>query len=202
MSEPSKFSEQLPSPRHIQTVENGLRRPLLIRFLRNFIIYTYNAIISKIPFGFLRHSCYRLLFPIGNHSVLLWGVWIRGHHISIGRNTVINSHVMIDGRGDNVWVGDNVSIAPYVQIWTREHDLTSPTHEGRGGPVCIHSYAWIGAGAIILPGVNIGEGAVVAAGAVVTKNVPPWTLVGGIPAIHIKQRPQVRYELHFSPWFD
>ena len=62
-----------------------------------------------------------------------------------------------------------------------EHDPQSPDFAIRGGPVVIEDYAWIGGRAVILPGLRIGEGAVVATGAVVTKDVPPYTIVGGVP---------------------
>lgn len=192
---------QLPS-RRINRGE-GTKKSVTYRLARNLALYFYNWFVSKIPFGWLRHALYRLLFPIGHQSVVLWGVWIRGNRIRIGDNCVVNSHVMLDGRGDSLTIGNNVDIAPFVQIWTREHDPRSPTHAGQGGPVLIEDHAWIASGAIILPGVKIGRGAVVAAGAVVTKDVPQWTIVGGNPARAIGQRPDIiDYRLNYSPWFD
>jgi acetyltransferase-like isoleucine patch superfamily enzyme len=96
-----------------------------------------------------------------------------------------------------------VDIAPFVQIWTQEHDPNSPTHAGRGGPVHIGDHCWIAAGVTILPGVDIGEGAVVSAGSVVTRDVEPWTMVGGVPAKLIGSRAQnTQYKLRYNPWLD
>lgn len=179
------------------------RRHVLLRFARNLTIYFFNLVVSRIPFGFIRHPLYRLLFPIGKRSVVLWGVWIRGHHIVIGDHCVINSNVMLDGRGALLIIGNNVDVAPFVQIWTREHDPRSPTHAGQGGSVKIGDHVWIAAGAMILPGVEIGEGAVIAAGSVVTKDIPPWTIAGGVPAKIIGERPpNVDYKLSYNPWLD
>jgi maltose O-acetyltransferase len=77
-----------------------------------------------------------------------------------------------------------------------EHDINSQTFGGSGGPVVIHDWAYIGTRVTILPGITIGEGAVVASGAVVTKDVAPWTMVGGIPAKFIRNRPTVKYTLN------
>ena len=71
--------------------------------------------------------------------------------------------------------------------------IESPTFGVKGGPVVIEDWVYIGTRATILPGVRIKEGAVVAAGAVVTKDVEPWTMVGGVPAKFIKVRPHVTY---------
>ena len=71
---------------------------------------------------------------------------------------------------------------------TGSHSLTSPTFDLITKPITIKDNVWVATGAIVLPGVTIGEGAVVAAGSVVTKDVEPWTVVGGNPAKFIKKR--------------
>ena len=107
--------------------------------------------------------------------------------VQIGANTVINRDVLLDGRMGLV-IGDNVSVSEGVTIFTLEHDPNSPDFANRGAPVHIQDRAFIGARAIVLPGVTIGEGAVVAAGAVVTHDVSPYTIVGGVPARPIGER--------------
>jgi acetyltransferase-like isoleucine patch superfamily enzyme len=77
-----------------------------------------------------------------------------------------------------------------------EHDILSPTFSGTGGPVTICDWVYIGSRVTVLPSVKIGEGAVVASCAVVTKDVEPWTVVGGVPAKPISQRPHVNYTLN------
>ena len=89
---------------------------------------------------------------------------------------------------DKVVIGDRVAISREVFICGASHDITSPIMELKHAPVVIGSDVWIGARAIVLPGVSVGDGAVVAAGAVVTKDVVPWTVVGGNPAKFIKKR--------------
>jgi maltose O-acetyltransferase len=94
-----------------------------------------------------------------------------------------------------------VSIGPEASILTLGHDPQSPDFADRGGAVTIGDRAWIGFRALVLPGVTIGEGAVIAAGAVVTKDVPPYTIVGGNPAREIGQRTdQLEYRLAYRPW--
>jgi len=109
-----------------------------------------------------------------------------GKHTKIGRNVFINFDcVFLDLGG--ITIEDNVFIAPKVSLLTEEHP-TSPEHRHSLIPKAIHikKNAWIGANATILPGVTIGENAVVAAGAVVSKDVADNTIVGGIPAKFIK----------------
>jgi acetyltransferase-like isoleucine patch superfamily enzyme len=82
-----------------------------------------------------------------------------------------------------------------VQIWTAQHDWQSADFAYVSAPVRIGDRAWICSRSIILPGVTIGEGAVVAAGSVVSKDVAPWTLVGGNPARKLRDRPPASYIL-------
>jgi len=95
-------------------------------------------------------------------------------------------------------IGSNVSISEGTAIFTLEHDLTSATFENRGSAVRIQDRVFVGARAIILPGVTIGEGAAVAAGAVVTRDIAPFTVVAGVPARPIGERHQdIDYTLNY-----
>jgi maltose O-acetyltransferase len=87
-------------------------------------------------------------------------------------------------------VGNHVSISEGVAVFTLGHDPASPEFEKRGAPVCIGDRVFVGTRAMILPGVTVGEGAVVAAGALVTRDVAPFTMVAGVPAQPIGQRPR------------
>lgn len=109
-----------------------------------------------------------------------------GRFISIGKHVFINHACSFVDMG-GITLEDHVLIGPKVNLITENHPL-SPT-DRRGmlcKPILIKRNAWIGAGATILPGVTIGENAVVAAGAVVSKDVPDNTVVGGVPAKLIK----------------
>src|SRR4051794_2186580 len=132
---------------------------------------------------------------IGEGSALLMDlyVYIRGRArsgrqgITIGRMTVVNQQCCLDGRG-GLTIGDYVSISPGVWILTDSHDMEDPLFREVLAPVTIGNHVWIGSRALILPGVTVGEGAVIAAGAGVTANVEPYAVVGGVPARQIGTR--------------
>ncbi|PUU71914.1 acetyltransferase [Flavobacterium sp. WLB] len=109
-----------------------------------------------------------------------------GKHISIGKNVFINFDCTFLALG-GITIEDDVLIGPKVSFITESHPLDPEQRKGLiGKPIHIKKNAWIGANATILPGVTIGENAIVAAGAVVSKDVPDNTIVGGIPAKFIK----------------
>jgi acetyltransferase-like isoleucine patch superfamily enzyme len=109
-----------------------------------------------------------------------------GKNIKIGKNVFINFDcVFLDLGG--ITIEDNVLIAPKVSLLSEGHPVSANERQSLvPGHIHIRKNAWIGAGATILPGVTVGENAVVAAGAVVSKDVPANTVVGGIPAKEIK----------------
>lgn len=110
-----------------------------------------------------------------------------GRHITLGKNVFINHACSFLDLGGIV-IEDGAMIGPRVNITSENHPLDVRRRKTLvPGEVVIKENAWIGAGATILPGVTVGEGAVVAAGAVVTKDVPSGTVVGGVPARHLKQ---------------
>lgn len=171
------------------------------------IIFNYNVLNGLflflatlngyIPSHVIRHVLYRHLFrvKIPSNSIIQWRCrFFRPHGVIIGHNSIIGNDAFLDGR-EHIYIGDNVNISGEVRIYTCEHDIKSPTFEIKSAPVHIENLVYIGTRVTILPGVKIGEGAVVASGAVVTKDVEPWTMVGGIPAKFIKNRPLVKYKL-------
>ena len=109
-----------------------------------------------------------------------------GKHTKIGKNVFINFDcVFLDLGG--ITIEDNVLIAPKVSLLSEGHPVSPNERQSLvPGHIYIKKNAWIGAGATILPGVTVGENAVVAAGAVISKDVPANTVAGGIPAKHIK----------------
>lgn len=109
-----------------------------------------------------------------------------GKHLNIGKNVFINFDCTFLTLG-GITIEDDVLIGPKVSLITENHPLTPQHRKGLiGKSIHIKKNAWIGASATILPGVTIGENAVVAAGAVVSKDVPDNVLAGGIPAKIIK----------------
>ena len=170
-----------------------MRDQLILALVR----YLTNRVIARVPFYAVRHAWYRrvLGMQIGEGAALLMDlyVYIRGRALSgqsgitIGRRSVINQQCSLDGRG-GLTIGNYVSISQGVWIFTDSHDMHDPLFREVLAPVTIGDHAWIGSRAMILPGVTVGEGAVVAAGAVVTSNVEPYTVVGGVPARPIGTR--------------
>jgi len=174
--------------------------------------YLTNGVVAHVPSHTLRGFWYtRVLgLRIGDGSSLLMGLHIevRGRPrperpgIEIGRHTIINANCHLDGRG-GLRIGDNVSVSRGVWILTDEHDINDPAFSEVLAPVNIDDYAFVGSKAMILPGISVGRGAVIGAGAVVTKDVPPFAIVGGVPASRIgERRGQLGYELNYRPAFE
>lgn len=116
---------------------------------------------------------------------------IRG--ISIGDRAYLNADTRLACRNSRISIGHDVQVGPRVSFETATHDVVFVPETGRGlahREIKVEDKVWIGAGVTILPGVTIHEAAVVAAGAVVTRNVAPFTLVGGVPAKKIKDIPR------------
>lgn len=142
-----------------------------------------------LPSHTLRLLIYRLAgIKIGKGSKIhMWCNFFDPSGISIGEGSIIGDHAFLDGR-DSLKIGNNVDIASGVMIYNSQHDAASVDFGAVYGKVKIEDYVFIGPRAIILPGVTVGKGAVVAAGAVVTKNIPSFTIVAGVPAVKIGER--------------
>jgi maltose O-acetyltransferase len=113
----------------------------------------------------------------------------KASNIEIGVGCSINTDIKFDCPKDKIIIGNKCQIGPNVCFMTGSHSLVYDPEKGRGGwtkPIILEDEVWIGCGAIILLGVTIGKGAVVAAGAVVNKDIPPKTVYGGVPAKFIK----------------
>lgn len=161
-------------------------------FVANFSDY-YLYRVSLTPSHHIRNLIYRYVcgLNLGEKAVIYFGTEIRQpSNIWIGKGAIIGDNSILDGR-NGIKIGDNVVFASNVRIWTEQHDHRDPwfrCETQEHGPVVIDDRAWIGSHTVILHSVHIGEGAVVAAGAVVTHDVPPYTIVGGIPAKKIGER--------------
>ena len=173
------------------------------RFLWDFKQYLLECVMS-VPFHAVRNMVLnRYLGARGKHVEICRNVEIRcPSKVIIGNDTTINKNTLIDGRGGVVRIGNCVDIAQDVRIWTLQHDYDSPDYQATGGDVIIEDYVWLASGVTILPGRKIGRGSVVATGAVVTRDVEPYTIVGGVPAKIIGKRSRdLRYKLGNQRWF-
>ena len=160
-------------------------------------IYIVCGSISLLPFHSIRIFLLRLLkAKIGNKVGLYRGFEVRRpSKLQIGNSTIIGHGALLDARM-GLTIGNNVNLSNEVMIWTLHHDYNSPDFAQIGKPVIIEDYVWICSRAIILPGVIIGKGAVVAACAVVSRDVEPYTVVGGVPAKPIaKRNTNLNYDL-------
>lgn len=146
-------------------------------------------LIGHLPFHSIRKFFYSLSgIKVGKGSTIhMWANFFYPPNISIGEDTIIGDHVFLDGRA-SLKIGNHVDIASDVMIYNSEHDINSEDFQAVTAPVEIGDYVFIGPRAIILPGVKIGKGAIVAAGAVITKDVTDFTIVGGVPAEVIGER--------------
>ena len=157
-------------------------------------------IVGRLPVQRIRLLVYRkvLRIRIGQGTAFHWrATFFAPEGIEIGSHSVIGNDCFLDGRS-GLRIGSNVNIGGHVQVFTLEHDPHAPDFGTKGGPVIIGDYAYVATRAILLPDVEIGEGAVVASGAVVTKSVPPYTIVGGVPARVIGERSShLNYELGY-----
>lgn len=142
---------------------------------------------------FPSHTLRRMVFSlaggsIGKGSVIhMSGRYYHPRGITIGSDTIIGFRSTLDGRAP-LTIGSHVDIASEVMIYNSEHDINSEDFHATEAPVTISDYVFIGPRAIIMPGVTVGRGAVIAGGAVVTKDVPEYAIVGGIPAKVIGER--------------
>ena len=145
--------------------------------------------VGHIPVHSIRKLIYRLAgTKIDKGSTIhMWARFFQPSNISIGKDTIVGDHVFLDGRAP-ITIGNHVDIASSVLIYNSEHDINKDDFSAREEPVEIGDYVFIGPRAIILPGVKIGKGAILGAGAVVTKDVPDFAIVGGVPAKVIGER--------------
>lgn len=157
---------------------------LPIHHVRRFLYRICGIHIGK---GSTLHTCLRLHDPRGIH---------------IGNDTIIGECAVFDGRAQ-IKIGNHVAFATGVMVYNAQHDIHDPTFKAVCKPVIIDDYVFIGPRSIILPGVHIGKGAVVAAGAVVTKDVLPGSIVAGVPAREIGKRniSNYNYTLGRADWF-
>ena len=162
----------------------------IYRYAKAFgIEYMINDMLPHIPFWNIRKAYLKLIgVKIGKGSFVMKRCYMMSPWlIQIGNHSHINRECTLDARG-GIYIGNSVSISHGVKIMTGSHNIQHKKFPGVYEKITIHDYAWLGVGCIILKGVTIGKGAVVAAGAVVTKDIPDYTVFGGVPAHKIGER--------------
>jgi acetyltransferase-like isoleucine patch superfamily enzyme len=174
----------------LAAIENGVR----LRFA-NHIYLAHGVYLDQ---GVYLHACPEGI-KIGANTIVMHGAVLHVYNfrnlpkagIRIGKDSLIGEYTVIRGQG-GVTIGDRVYTSPFTQLLAVNHVFDNPslpfieqgiTAEG----ITIEDDVWLGANAIVTDGVRIGHHSIVAAGAVVTKNIEPYSIVGGIPARFIKR---------------
>jgi len=189
-----------------QLTYNELVQKLISRLyniLLEFEVYLLH-LSGSIPFHHIRRLVYRSGgIKIGNgSSIHMYTRFYDPKNISIGEDSIIGEHAVLDGR-DQLIIGNHVALASDVMIYNSEHDINDRDFKPITEKVVIEDYVFIGPRAIIMPGITIGKGSIVAAACVVTKDVPPFAIVAGVPAkiIGERQDKNLSYKLGRARWF-
>lgn len=174
----------------LAAIERGVR----LRFASNIHLH-HGAYVDQ---GVYLHACPNGI-TIGRNSLVMHGSVLHVYNfrslphagIWIGKDSLIGEYNVIRGQG-GVTIGDRVYTSPMVQLVAVNHVFDDPSRPfaeqgitAKG--ITIENDVWIGSGAIVTDGTRIGEGSVVAAGSVVTRDVPPYTVVGGVPAVRLRR---------------
>lgn len=162
-----------------------IKGPSRIRIGRNSGVREYAELLVELSDGHLEIGEGTYIFPYS--QLRTFGGWIK-----IGNNCTVNRASILYGNG-GLEIGNHVRISPNVTILAQNHVFDDPEvliHEQgmKGSGIKIENDVWVGAGAIVLDGVTIGSGSVIGAGAVVSKNIPPYSVAVGVPARVIKKR--------------
>ncbi|MGF1765953.1 acyltransferase [Enterovibrio makurazakiensis] len=170
--------------------------------MKSFLVVSYESLMGLIlslpryRFCIFLKTCLLGLVgaKFGKNVDIYPGVWIcPGRNLVVGDNVNLAKDVLITTSG-GVSIGDRTLVGYRTQILSSNHTIPPigqpfPISGDQHSKVVIENDVWIGANCVITPGVTIGEGAVIAGGSVVTKDVLPNTIVGGVPAVFIKNRP-------------
>lgn len=160
-----------------------------------FLLYCFytSLFINAVVFRFFPWSLRKLFLRLcgckfkKKAKIDLNTYFLEPRRLNVGQCSHINQGCIVDARGF-IRVGENVSISHRVSLITGSHNINSPSFYGVFKPIIIDDYVFVGCNATILGGTHLGEGCVVCAGAVVTKDVPPYCVVAGVPAKVIAER--------------
>jgi acetyltransferase-like isoleucine patch superfamily enzyme len=182
-------------------------RATLVKLARSGAVpdpdYALNHVVNRIPLVGVRMRAYAALgvrFDEVSTANIALGVqmWI-GQRLTMGARSTIGQRCYIDARG-GVRVESDVSISREAALLTATHLPDDPQFGTELAPVHLERHCWIGVRALVLPGVRVGEGAIVGAGAVVTSDVEPYAIVAGVPARKVRERRgPLDYRLDWRP---
>jgi putative colanic acid biosynthesis acetyltransferase WcaF len=189
------MSEPLTNPQLTEVQSDRAKHPAgseghslsdLARFLLQGL---FNVIITQLPGHWLRQGWLRMLgTEIGDGSIIFRGTTVFGaEHLRLGERVQVGFRVVLDARG-GITVGDDVNISSDSQLLTAKHAIHSPGFEREVAPILIEDHAWAATRSMVLAGVTVARGAVIAAGGVATRDVPASTVVAGVPAKPIQER--------------
>jgi maltose O-acetyltransferase len=180
----NKYGEAMNTSEAIKKMANRVKN-----ILYDLNLYFIHFVSLHIP----SHSFRRMVFmingvKIGKGSTIHMGCkFFYLGNIEIGADSVIGNNAFLDGRA-KLSIGSHVDIASEVMIYNSQHDINDPKFRATEEPVKIGDYVFIGPRSIILPGVNIEKGAIIAAGCIVTKDVPENAICAGVPGKIIGER--------------
>lgn len=167
-------------------------------------LYLCNAWVAHVPSHLVRLAFYRrvMRYDIApTASVFMGAIFDCAGNLSIGDGSTVNARCRLDTRG-GLRIGRCVSISDDCRLLTADHDPRDPAFGGRQRGIDIEDHVWLGSSVIVLPGVRLGQGCVVGAGAVVTRDVAPFAIVAGNPARQIGERPRdLNYRADYRRWF-
>jgi acetyltransferase-like isoleucine patch superfamily enzyme len=168
-----------------------------------FVLETlFNAYGTHIPSRRVRRAWLRVLGArIGPGSAVFRGTTVFGaHNLQIGERTNVGWRCVLDARG-GITIGDDIVVSSDCQLITGDHLIDDPGFAAYFLPIIIDDHAWIATRSLVIRGVRVGRGAVVAAGAVVTRDVTPLQVVTGSPARPLRMRQSaLGYRLGHDPW--
>lgn len=169
----------------------------------NLAAALYNMLVTYVPFHWVRLTFLRFAgMQISENACIMRGtIVMRPERISLGRGTIVGMRCFLGGESF-LRIGNNVNISSFSILLGGKHDINKPTFDDMFAGIIIEDYTWIATAARICAGVRIGRGAVVATGAVVTRDVEPYHVVAGVPAKTINHRnPEAcTYEQNYHPW--
>jgi acetyltransferase-like isoleucine patch superfamily enzyme len=169
------------------------------------LMWITNHVVSRIYVHGARMWWYRTVmgYSLADGALIQVGVRFAGRgRVTMGEHSLMNNGCLIDNRGQIV-IGRSVSLSYGTTIWTKGHAIDDPEFRTTSGSVTIQDRVWTCAGSVVLPGVTMGEGSVSLTSSVVTKDVEPWTVVGGNPAVPVRRRSaDIAYDIdnHRRPW--